>query len=144
MALQHDDGPDSINNNGSPISLSKSAQYNRNFIDTIVVQTIKHKVKSNENDTYLTDSTGNPRTTSKSIQHNKNLFSKNESSTGIGRVNEWRKAKEINNYQRNRDSINSLVALDDSKMAMINDNDTDSIDIKEIPQFLSKVAQHII
>ena len=27
---------------------------------------------------------------------------------------------------------------------MINDNDTDSIDIKEIPQFLSKVAQHII
>ena len=144
MALQHDDGPDSVNNNGSPISLSKPAQYNRNFIDTLVVQTVKHKVTPNENDTYLTDSTGNPRTTSKSIQHNKHLFPKNESSTGIGRVNEWRKAKEINNYQRNRESIDSLVAPDDSKMVMINDNDTDSIDIKEIPQFLSKVAQHTI
>ena len=48
--------------------------YNRKFIDSLVVQTAKHKTILNENDTDPIHSTENPRTVSQSTQHKKNYF----------------------------------------------------------------------
>ena len=54
------------------------------FLNSLVVQTSKHKAIPNEQVTAPTNSKGNPRIISQSTQLIKNFFSKNGSSAEIG------------------------------------------------------------
>ena len=98
------------------------------FLNSLVVQTSKHKAIPNEQVTAPTNSKGNPRIISQSTQLIKNFFSKNGSSAEIGGAKK-KKSNEIKNDQHNREYIDRLGVLDDRNKTMRNDSDSNSKDI---------------